>query len=92
MRYLICYDISETKVRTRIAKILQYFGLDRLQYSVFGGEIKENHLKLLVKKLKKMRVEEGKDSIIILPLRNKYIELFSESMKRMYKDEKIIIF
>lgn len=91
MKYLICYDISETKVRTKIAKSLQYFGLYRLQYSVFGGEIKEKHLRLLVSKLKKMSIEKGKDSILILPLKNKYTELFSTSMKKVYDEEKIII-
>ena len=34
MRYLVTYDIPDTKRRTRLAKILEDFG-DRVQYSVF---------------------------------------------------------
>ena len=35
--YLIIYDISETKLRTKVSKLLINEGYDRLQYSVFCG-------------------------------------------------------
>jgi CRISPR-associated protein Cas2 len=35
MTYLICYDISEDRLRTRIAKRLERAGCVRLQRSVF---------------------------------------------------------
>lgn len=35
MTYLICYDISEDRVRTRLAKRLERAGCVRLQKSVF---------------------------------------------------------
>lgn len=35
MTYLICYDISEDKIRTRLAKRLERAGCVRLQKSIF---------------------------------------------------------
>ena len=35
MTYLICYDISDDKIRTRLAKRLEKAGCVRLQKSVF---------------------------------------------------------
>ena len=91
MKYLICYDITETRLRTRVAKLLQYFGLNRLQFSVFGGEINNKHLKRLEEKLENLMLEKDKDSIIILPLSKQYTELYSTSMKSIFDEEKVII-
>lgn len=35
--YLIFYDISETKLRTKVSKLLKQRGYERLQFSVFTG-------------------------------------------------------
>lgn len=37
--YLIAYDISDNKRRTRIAKLLEKYGYERIQFSVFTGLI-----------------------------------------------------
>lgn len=37
--YLIFYDIQENRLRTKVVKLLQKEGYERLQYSVFVGEI-----------------------------------------------------
>ena len=35
MRYLICYDIADTKLRTKVAKYLEGFAF-RIQYRAFS--------------------------------------------------------
>ncbi len=41
-RYLIvAYDIEDNPTRTKIAEILQYNGLTRIQYSVFAGPVSD---------------------------------------------------
>lgn len=35
--FLISYDISDDKKRNRIAKLLEQYGYERIQYSVFTG-------------------------------------------------------
>lgn len=36
---MVCYDISESKVRTKLVDLLEYYGFDRIQYSVFVGRV-----------------------------------------------------
>ncbi len=47
MPWLICYDIEQDPLRSKISKRLAYEGLERLQWSVFAGELKEEQLKKL---------------------------------------------
>ena len=35
--YLICYDVEDTKIRTKIYKELQKYGMSAVQKSVFWG-------------------------------------------------------
>ena len=68
--YLVCYDIQEDKLRTRLAKKLKLSGLERLQFSVFIGELSEaKHARLLVLLqdiIAKSKVPE--DSTAVFPL------------------------
>ncbi len=41
--YLIFYDISNNKLRTKVAKQLIQQGYERLQYSVFAGPFDPEH-------------------------------------------------
>ena len=52
MLTLIIYDISEDKPRTKLVKHLQNFGLRRVQYSGFVGELNPHDRNILVKELK----------------------------------------
>ena len=40
---IVCYDIKNDKLRTKVAKKLKYFGCRRIQKSVFCGELRDNH-------------------------------------------------
>lgn len=67
MRYLVCYDIAENKIRSRVAKILEKIGR-RLQYSVFYVDITEKECQGLRQNL--MEATEGgeKSLLLIVPL------------------------
>ncbi len=62
MQTLIIYDISADKPRTKLAKHLQRYGLKRIQYSGFVGELNVHDRILLTKEVGKYVVGE-RDSI-----------------------------
>jgi len=72
--YLICYDIEQDRKRKKIADKLIEYGLERIQYSVFAGCLKEHLLqKLQIWLEEKIASSENepkkeKDSVIILPI------------------------
>lgn len=53
----ICYDITEDKVRTRLAKYLEAQDFTRLQYSVFIGQIEASRWKNLERYLAKFHAK-----------------------------------
>lgn len=66
---LICYDIEQNALRTRIAQHLVKTGLDRVNLSVYLGACSETELKHLSQWLKAAMQKAGpKDSLIILPV------------------------
>lgn len=44
--YLIFYDISETRLRTKVSKLLKQRGYERIQFSVFTGPFNPEHFGL----------------------------------------------
>jgi CRISPR-associated protein Cas2 len=68
MLYLICYDIENDRLRTRVSTKLQDCGLERVQYSVFVGKWSEKQKQdfdlWVATKLK----IEGNFNILQLPL------------------------
>lgn len=50
MRYVISYDIEENRIRTKLAKILEGYGV-RVQYSVFECELTEKRFRELYEKI-----------------------------------------
>ncbi|MCB9009816.1 MAG: CRISPR-associated endonuclease Cas2 [Ardenticatenaceae bacterium] len=42
MNCLLIYDISDDRKRAKVADVCLDYGLDRLQYSAFGGNISRN--------------------------------------------------
>ena len=51
MRIVVCYDISDTKRRNEVAKILEGHGY-RVQYSVFECDLKKEQLERLQQRLR----------------------------------------
>lgn len=62
MVYLICFDISDDRVRYRVVKALKGYGR-RVQKSVFEcPNLSENRLLLLQKKMESL-IDHGSDSV-----------------------------
>ena len=43
MRCLLIYDIPDDRIRTKVADACLDYGLDRIQYSAFSGNISRNY-------------------------------------------------
>jgi CRISPR-associated protein Cas2 len=54
MRCLLIYDIPDDRKRTKIADACLDYGLDRIQYSAFTGDISRNHQEELFQKVRRI--------------------------------------
>jgi CRISPR-associated protein Cas2 len=48
MRCLVVYDITDDRARDKVADVCKDYGLDRIQYSAFLGELSRNHQEELI--------------------------------------------
>lgn len=64
---IVAYDIEDNGRRSKIAEMLQYYGLARIQYSVFAGEIPAKKLKEMNDRLLSMDLGDD-DNITIVPV------------------------
>lgn len=61
MQTLVVYDISNDRARTKIADACLDYGLERLQYSAFVGDLQRTHQEELLKKIgKRLGKKAGK--------------------------------
>jgi CRISPR-associated protein Cas2 len=54
VRVVLIYDITDDRVRDKIANACLDYGLDRLQYSTFTGELAHTHQEELMLRVKKL--------------------------------------
>ena len=54
MNCLLVYDIPDDKKRARIADACLDYGMDRIQYSAFSGQLRNTHQEELMLKIKKI--------------------------------------
>lgn len=67
MHCILVYDISDDKARTKVADACLDYGLDRIQYSAFYGNISRNYQEELF--LKVVAILEGRPGDIrLLPI------------------------
>ena len=50
---ILIYDIPDDKVRHKVSERCKDYGLDRVQYSAFAGDIERNRREELMLRLKK---------------------------------------
>ncbi len=77
MIYLIIYDISNDKIRTKISKRLIAEGYERIQFSVFAGNFDPVANKILISEIKEWLKEDPEAKFFVLPVTLK-------SFKNMY--------
>jgi CRISPR-associated protein Cas2 len=70
MRYLLIYDISHDGVRTKVADACLDYGLERVQYSAFLGELNRTHQRELWLQIER-RVGKHAASVQLYPLDEK---------------------
>lgn len=63
----ILYDIKEDSTRTHLSKRLAYYGLRRVQYSVFNGIVPLKDKDELLREIKEMELGE-EDKIHVIDL------------------------
>lgn len=66
MVYLICYDIVEDRRRTKVAKLLEAYGL-RVQKSVFEAVLNGNQYQKLKSQLERL-IDGEQDQLRFYPL------------------------
>ena len=67
MLSVVVYDISDTTSRFHLIKRLQYYGLKRIQKSVFAGYLELNDRLNLADEIE-MYLSKDTDSIVIFPI------------------------
>jgi len=70
MRYLLVYDISHDGTRTKVADACLDYGLERIQFSAFLGELTPTHQRELLLKIKRRLGKHGAN-IQLFPLDEK---------------------
>jgi CRISPR-associated protein Cas2 len=64
---LLVYDITEDKARGKVADACLDYGLDRIQYSAFVGELSRNHQEELIMKITAL-MEESAGNVKLIPI------------------------
>jgi CRISPR-associated protein Cas2 len=70
MRCLLIYDISHDGTRTKVVDACLDYGLQRIQYSAFIGEISRIHQRELLLKIKR-RIGKQNANVQVFPLDEK---------------------
>jgi len=74
METLVIYDISEDEKRRKLREHLQQYGMRRIQYSGFVGDI-NSHDRFVLSKDVRRYIGCERDSIYIIPLCNRCLRL-----------------
>ncbi|HLV09208.1 MAG TPA: CRISPR-associated endonuclease Cas2 [Halanaerobiales bacterium] len=77
MHTLVIYDISEDKIRNRIAEVCKDYGLARIQWSAFLGNLNNNRREELYLRLMKT-LKNNQGNIQLYPICSKDICLKKE--------------
>jgi len=67
MRCLVVYDISDDRARAKVADMCQDYGLSRVQYSAFVGDISRSHQDELLQKVRR-RLGRLSGRVALFPL------------------------
>lgn len=72
MRLLVIYDITDNGLRVRASEFLQDFGLERVQYSAFAGDLTRNRRQMLEIRITDLFARDSRsrdtDRMYVLPM------------------------
>jgi len=66
-RLILIYDISNDRVRGKVADACLDYGLDRIQFSAFAGELSQGHQEELMLKIEDLMGDET-GSVQLFPI------------------------
>lgn len=67
MHLLLLYDISNDRIRTKVADTCEDYGLDRIQFSAFYGRLSRTHQEELMLKCRHLlKKEAGKIQMVVI--------------------------
>ncbi|RLC95737.1 MAG: CRISPR-associated endonuclease Cas2 [Chloroflexi bacterium] len=78
---LVIYDIPEDKLRAKVADICLDYGLDRIQYSAFLGELNHNRREELLQKVRR-QIGKKEANVQLFPICDKDLRLRKEVVVR----------
>ncbi len=67
MRCLLIYDIPNDRIRTKVADFCLDYGLDRIQYSAFIGNLSRNHMEELMQKIR-AKIGKAPAKVLLIPI------------------------
>lgn len=92
MRFLICYDVVDDSLRSKIVKVLESYG-ERIQYSVFEFNLtKARILEMKNKLIKRKLLNKKRMSFSIYPLCEECYKKVERYGNNKLLDEKNIVF
>jgi CRISPR-associated protein Cas2 len=71
---LLIYDIPDDKLRAKVADICLDYGLERIQYSAFIGELNHNRQEEILQKIRR-RVGNNEANVQLFPICEKDLRL-----------------
>ncbi len=86
MKTLVIFDIPDDKIRNRIGEACKDYGLERIQYSAFLGDINHNRREELHQRLRRT-LGRKKGNIQIYPFCDKDLRLRTEIINQSSKEE-----
>lgn len=78
---LLIYDIPDDKLRAKVADICLDYGLERIQYSAFLGELNHNRQEEILQKIRR-RVGSNEADVQLFPICEKDLRLRKEISTR----------
>lgn len=66
-KYVVVYDVSNDRARSRLAELLQRKGLTRIQRSAFVGELTKAELKDLLRRAREI-IDLATDVLHVIPV------------------------
>ncbi|OGF68308.1 MAG: CRISPR-associated endonuclease Cas2 [Candidatus Fischerbacteria bacterium RBG_13_37_8] len=87
MNCIIIYDIVDDNLRNKIADACLDFGLQRVQYSAFFGELSHNQKETLFKRITRL-IGDKEGNVQIYPICEKDLALKQVHIMKKKTDEK----
>ncbi|HID86737.1 MAG TPA: CRISPR-associated endonuclease Cas2 [Anaerolineae bacterium] len=84
MQCLLVYDIPDDRVRAKIADICLDYGLTRIQYSAFFGELGHNRQEEILQKIRR-QVGRKDANVQIFPICERDLRLRRELVVNEYR-------